>query len=292
MRLLNVLTSMLILYARLIESALCRNRHSHMSMSIKNYSGAPRQRVLVLGGSGFVGSKFVKEATRCGFDVVSLSRRGQATIETETLLNEKITWIAGDASEKTICDEIVQRYGPFDACVHAVGLLLDIDSGLSSLNRFASGSGSIPTISSSYEAVTKQTAFNILESLDKFNNVQPNDKKIPFVFISAAEAGWTLPAPAEWLERYLVAKRAVEARLLSSASVRPVIFRPSLIWTWERPQALLSVIPFIIGSKFLPFVDKPVTLEALAAAMIRTIADDTSRGIYRCEAIEQLSKSD
>lgn len=89
----------------------------------------------------------------------------------------------------------------------------------------------------------------------------------PFAFISAAEAGWTFDnmfqgTPAEWLHRYLVAKRAVEDELMALAasnSLRPIIVRPSLIWSWENPGALPPVAAFTIASKIgVPFIDEPV----------------------------------
>lgn len=36
----------------------------------------------------------------------------------------------------------------------------------------------------------------------------------------------------DWLKRYLAAKRMVEAELGSCDRVKPVILRPSFIWTW------------------------------------------------------------
>ena len=43
----------------------------------------------------------------------------------------------------------------------------------------------------------------------------------------------------EWLRRYLVAKRAVEAKLTeNSDKLRPVVYRPSLIWSWGKLDVL------------------------------------------------------
>lgn len=97
------------------------------------------------------------------------------------------------------------------------------------------------------------------------------------MFVSAAEAGWTFQAPVPFLEKYLTAKRAVENKLLAfipnngqnnilgkssyslvvvvssvyvycvGKGLRPVIMRPSLVWTTEKPEALVSVVPFYIG---------------------------------------------
>jgi hypothetical protein len=118
---------------------------------------------------------------------------------------------------------------------------------------------------------------------------------VPFVFISAAEAAWTFDAsftgtPLAFLHRYLVAKRAVEQRLLSEASIRPVIFRPSLIWTKERPGALLPVAAFTLGNALrLPFVDRPVNVAALAAAAVQAVGDSSCSGVYDYKGVDSLS---
>ena len=41
--------------------------------------------------------------------------------------------------------------------------------------------------------------------------------------------------------RYLAAKRAVEAKLMGSSKLRPIMYRPSLIWSWDK----LDVLPVI-----------------------------------------------
>jgi uncharacterized protein YbjT (DUF2867 family) len=164
-----------------------------------------------------------------------------------------------------------------------VGCLLDTESGLGNLNKFASGSGSEPGSSSTYDRVTRLTAFNAIKLAEE------SEATKAFVFVSAAEAGWDFKAPVSWLERYLIAKRAVEARLKES-SLREIIVRPSLIWTWERPQALASVIPFYIGNAIgLPFVDKPVLVEDLVGAAYAALCDDSESGIFRYMGMERLA---
>ena len=365
-------------------------------------STTPRPiKVLVLGGSGFVGSTFIERASRHGFEIVSLSRRGKVKIQNK--VNDKrcidnnsdnnnnnndnnnsnnIIWCQGDASDYNTIYDIHLKYGPFDSCIHAIGLLFDTQSGLKSINKYVSGSNSIPDDQATYDKITRLTAYNAIDSFvnynnniyNNYNNVENNsdtdtfnddnnDKKESannltakittkneyikgidrsFIFISAAEAGWTLPAPVDFLERYLTAKRSVEKKLLafsnhtkstidnSSSSdrketnsinssvdsindddnrsnsngdqiqnedidetvvkLRPVIFRPSLIWTWKRPTALVSVIPFYIGSRIgLPFVDRPVTVENLVDAMIYSIEDSKVEGIMKFNDIDIMS---
>ncbi len=78
--------------------------------------------------------------------------------------------------------------------------------------------------------------------------------------------------------------------MLAQPFIRPIIFRPSLIWTSSRPQALVSVIPFYIGNAIgIPFVDKPVMLESLVKACVNALEDDKESGIKRFDEIERLA---
>ena len=81
----------------------------------------------------------------------------------------------------------------------------------------------------------------------------------PFVFISAAEAKWTFKAPVQWLEEYLVAKRAVETKvsdMTASGKIRGSCLRPSLVYTFDRPQALPAVAAFMVGNALVGWCTK------------------------------------
>ena len=66
--------------------------------------------------------------------------------------------------------------------------------------------------------------------------------------------------------------------------------RPSLIYDMSRPAALPSVAAFALGNKIgLPFVDRPVTVNSLATAIVRAIGRDSVKGIQRYPQIDQLS---
>uniref|UniRef100_A0A7S4JXS3 Thioester reductase (TE) domain-containing protein n=1 Tax=Odontella aurita TaxID=265563 RepID=A0A7S4JXS3_9STRA len=196
--------------------------------------------------------------------------------------------------------------------VHAVGLLFDQSSGLATLNRLASGSGSRPDDESTYDAITRQTAFNAIHAVEFYarkggtGTTGSMKKALPFVFLSAAEAGWPdVPggkfvenylAPG-WMRRYLSAKRAVEGKLEEVRQagggriVRPVIFRPSLIYSLDRPASLPPVAAFFAGNRIgLPFVDRPVTVQALSCAVVRAIGRDDVVGVQRFADVDALSQ--
>ena len=93
----------------------------------------------------------------------------------------------------------------------------------------------------------------------------------------------------DFLKRYLVAKRAVETKLMNAASLRPVIVRPSLIYSMDRPASYVPVGAFFVGNLMgLPFVDKPVRVDTLAAAIVNAIGQEDVQGILRYQQIEEL----
>ena len=208
--------------------------------------------------------------------------------------------------------------------VHCIGLLLDGESGLGDWNRFASGSGSMVhnTEPNTYDAITRQTAMNAIQAAmdyaatQKQRTTTATTTRLPFCFTSAAEAGWPTVAGGnwieqtlapDWLQRYLQAKRAVESQLLSSSSssssqqqqheqqqelLRPIIVRPSLIYSLDRPASYVPVGAFVMLNQLgLPFVDRPVTVQSLSKAIITSLDPESCvSGILRYPEIDRLAK--
>ncbi|KAK3276243.1 hypothetical protein CYMTET_15673 [Cymbomonas tetramitiformis] len=263
-------------------------------------SQSPKKKILVLGGTGFVGSKICELAIKEGYEVVSISRRGaprdsqNATmgIRTGSIQQVKllatVDWRQGDVVEDPSVVARVLEEGGFDAVVHAIGMLLASD-----LNKVASGSGSVPSPGSTYDQVTRQTAFAAVSAFAEASTSMPSPP--PFVFVSAAEAGWSWKAPVAWLEEYLIAKRAVEAELLDNGAkgaLRPIILRPSLVWTPERAPSIPPVAAFYLGNLLgIPGVDRPVMVDVLAGAALQAISDSEVEGIQDFRGMESLARA-
>lgn len=262
--------------------------------------GGKKGKLLVLGGTGFLGQTVCKRALLEGYEVTSLSRRGVPDAGTDDDASSSavgVSYRLGDARKKETVTNILGE-GGYTGVLHCIGLLFDEQSGLGRFNVFVSGSGSLPDANSSYDTITRLTAFNAIEAATEY--AQGLDKPFPFGFTSAAEAGWPdmrggaqverFLAP-KWLKRYLVAKRAVEAKLLDTPSLRPVMFRPSLIYSLDRPKSYAPVGAFFVGNAVgLPFVDRPVTVQALACAMVRAMDRDEVSGVQRYAEIDALSQ--
>lgn len=257
----------------------------------------PGRGLLVLGGGGFVGSEVCRLAVERGYKVTSLSRRGENPNPKDEKL-AAVRWVKGNAADFETVKALVAES---DAAVHAIGLLFDVNSGLANMNVVVSGSKSEPDAESTYDTVTRKTAFNLIEAVNsKFRFPWDKPKPIPVIFVSAAEAGWpdvsfgdqVEKIAPEWLRRYLVAKRAVEAKITSTPeSIRPVIFRPSLIWSWTKFD-VLPVIPVfnLMSALGVPFVDKTVTVKTLSRAIIAGLEDEAISGVQRFMQMEELEK--
>lgn len=261
-------------------------------------------RVTVFGGTGYVGAAVCERLIQRGHEVTAVSRRGENPKPESTELSQ-VNWVQGDATNLKTVTQVLKDS---DAAVHAIGLLFDVDSGLANLNKIVSGSGSVPGEASTYDAITRSTAFNVIDAIEKKqaanlgNLLSKNKTRYPFCFVSAAEAGWPdVPfgktideklAP-KWLNQYLIAKRAVEARLADSnqskGTIRSAIFRPSLIWDWSKLD-VLPVIPVfnLAAAVGVPFVDKTVRIETLADAVVAGIEGEDVEGVQRVGEMEEI----
>ena len=252
------------------------------------------KKLLVLGGTGFLGREISRRAVRKGWEVTSLSRRGENPEAGDPIM-DTVKWIAGDATDAGVVKALVNEN---DAVVHAIGLLFDANSGLANFNVVVSGSGSVPGSDSTYDRITRLTAFHAIDAASSKLRL-PFSKKIPFAFVSAAEVGWPDVqfgdvvdnlAP-DWLKRYLTAKRAVEAKLNSADNLRPIIFRPSLIWSWSKFDVLPIIPVFNLASALgVPFVDRTVRVSTLADAIISGLDRDNISGVQRFSQIDDLAK--
>ena len=293
-------------------------------------------KLLVLGGTGFLGNNIACRAILEGYSVTSLSRRGLTPSVGEALREAtyasaggasrrrsgrsssgrgngggaafrraelKIDYRKGDARDATVIRNILNE-GGYIGIVHAVGLLFDGTSGLTQFNRLASGSGSQPGADDTYDEITRITAFNAIDAAEDYVRSNPSLKPLPFVFSSAAEAGWAEQRAGQfvesrltpgWMKRYLEAKRSVESRLIdagrSPGLIRPIIFRSSLIYSLDKVGSLPATSAFFLGNRIgLPFVDRPVTVQALSSAMLKSISQPKISGILKFNDVDSLSR--
>jgi len=265
-------------------------------------------KLLVLGGSGFVGQMVCQRAVTEGYTVTSLSRSGLPPGIDPSLASHggKVTYRKGNACDKLVLQKLFQEEDEdYKGLIHCIGLLFDTPSGLGKYNPYMSGSKSSPDCGTSgtYDSITRITAYNAMDAYMEriLQKDLAEQGPFPFAFVSAAEAGWPqmMGGPfieqnlvPDFLKRYLQAKRAVEDRMLLSNSdsiLRPVILRPSVIYDTKQPLKVLPAIPGIVGNTLgVPFMDRPVDIRVLSNAIVNSIDQTEIQGILRYPEIMEL----
>jgi len=200
------------------------------------------QKLLVIGGNGFVGSTVCKAALAKGMQVTSVSLSGEPfrTPKGHTpAWTSKVNWQKGNALQP---DSYAHHMSDATAVVHTLGSLFEgqkYKKALKDGNLFGlfasilqdsrSGNPLEKDSMGSYEVINRETALRVCET---FLSSQPSpamDKPRAFVFVSAEDIfrPW-IPA------RYIETKREAESRiddiLSDNQHFRSVHIRPSLIY--------------------------------------------------------------
>jgi hypothetical protein len=131
---LPLVAGILLLHTRPVAAfsspAACRGMASSGVQACKAMANgmANKGKLLVLGGTGFVGTELIRQALERGYNIVGLSRRG-ADSEAGKMF-QGVDWRQGDASKEGVVSQILAE-GGYTGVVHAIGMLLESD-----LNRF------------------------------------------------------------------------------------------------------------------------------------------------------------
>ncbi|KAH8591804.1 hypothetical protein B0O99DRAFT_631699 [Bisporella sp. PMI_857] len=280
---------------------------------------APIKRLVVCGGSGFLGSRICKSAVARGWEVTSISRSGEPQWKTITSSSAPPSWAHKVAWERA---DILSpnTYSPFlksaDYVVHSMGILLEADykgvlqgreSPLAGLSRAFSSTkaGSQNPLTRSrdeylkpqekdgqftYELMNRDTAITLAKEAAA-------EKVSAFVYISAAGGAPVLP------RRYIQTKREAESTIASEFPfMRSIFFRPGFLYDSSRPitvplaavtgvtAAFNSVTGGIFGGFLEAAAAKPLKADLVAEAVIEAFGDGTTKGPVETKEIEQLAE--
>ncbi|XP_068638214.1 uncharacterized protein At1g32220, chloroplastic-like [Aristolochia californica] len=173
-----------------------------------NVPPPPTEKLLVLGGNGFVGSHVCKEAVECGLSVASLSRSGRSNIQ-ESWANSVI-WHQGSLLLLDSWKEALDGVTSVISCVGGFGS----DSYMYKIN----GTANINAIRAAAEKGIKR-----------------------FVYISAADFG----VANYLLQGYYKGKKAAEAELVAKFPYGGVSLRPGFIHGTRRVGSMKLPISVI-----------------------------------------------
>lgn len=249
------------------------------------------RHLIILGGTGFLGRFICKTAIQKDWIVTSISRKG-ALNDNQYDMNElfwirQVNWCKGDLNDFGSIENYIKSAS---AVVYSLGILLE-----NGYKRFLSGKDNIFSffqLSQSenlrYDQLNRDFAIQVAEKVSQLN------KNIPFVYLSAADAFPGIP------KRYIESKREAEDYICSISNIRPIIIRPSFMYSKERlislPLAGIINITSNLNNFFcrrIPFIGaagiKPLKVETVANAIIQSIQDETFKGIAGVETIEKLA---
>ncbi|XP_050226408.1 uncharacterized protein At1g32220, chloroplastic isoform X2 [Mercurialis annua] len=214
-------------------------------------SSSSTEKVLILGGSGFVGSHMCKEALRHGLTVSSLSRSGRSSLHESWA--DSIVWHQGDLLKPNSLKHAMDGVTSVISCVGGFGS----NSHMYKIN----GSANITAIKAAAEQGVKR-----------------------FVYISAADFGLI----NYLLRGYYEGKRATETELMNNFPNTGVILRPGFIHGNRRVGNMTLPLSVIGGPLEMvlqhakpltripligPLLIPPVNVNSVAKVAVRAATD-------------------
>ncbi|KAL3650955.1 hypothetical protein CASFOL_007358 [Castilleja foliolosa] len=234
----------------------------------------PTDKLLVIGGNGFVGSHICKEALNHGLTVASLSRSGRSSIKEPWANN--VTWHQGNLFSTDSFKDALKGVTSIISCVGGFGSNSEMYkiNGTANINAIRAASEedwkSIPLMDDERNR-------NVPYSMDTTGVKR-------FVYISAADFG-----VVNYLVRgYFEGKRAAETELLTRYAYGGVILRPGFIYG-TRSVGSMKLPLGVIGSPLEmllqyakplsqvplvgPLLTPPVNVTAVAKVAVRAATD-------------------
>ncbi|KJZ72177.1 hypothetical protein HIM_08442 [Hirsutella minnesotensis 3608] len=276
------------------------------------------KRLVVCGGSGFLGSRICKYAVVRGWDVISISRSGKPKWENISSSpnppswSHQVSWESADILRPATYAPLLKSA---DYVVHSMGILLEADyKGLVSgkdgpvaglRNMFASttraganpldkrpGEDIKPSDSAqqfSYEIMNRDSAIALAKHAAE-------EKAEAFCYISACGGAPIMPP------RYISTKREAEKAIAENfPGMRGIFMRPPFMWDSSRKVTLGlaamvgagSIFNNVTGKVLNDFMGaagtKPLKVEQVAEAVIEALSDDAVKGPVEVPQIEDLA---
>ncbi|KAK4557259.1 hypothetical protein RGQ29_007137 [Quercus rubra] len=230
------------------------------------------ERVVVLGGSGFVGSAICKAAVSKGIEVISLSRSGRPTYSNSWV--DQVNWVTGDVF-----------YVNWDEVLVGATAVVSTLGGFGSEEQMQriNGEANVVSVNAAKEYGTP-----------KFILISVHDYNLPSFILSTG---------------YFTGKRKAEAEVLSKYPNSGVVLRPGFIYGKRRvdgfeipldligepvERILRATESFTRPLSSLPASDlllaPPVSVDDVALAAINAISDDDFFGIFTIEQIKEAAE--
>ena len=186
----------------------------------------------------------------------------------------KVRWVASDALQP---EQYRAHLKGCTAVVHSVGLLVESDFLYQRVFPKAAQSQRPP---GTYESTSYESAVVLLREAQAAGVGA-------YVYVSAVDP------PPFVLGRYIAAKRRAEQEILNNeGGVRPVIFRPGIIYGPQRWYSLplMAAFSFLQAVGLQPPQEAPMAVADVAKAAVNACLDANARGVYDVPGMAHLAE--
>ncbi|KAJ1431078.1 hypothetical protein SESBI_07318 [Sesbania bispinosa] len=247
-------------------------RDDSKSIPIDVVADVKSERIVVLGGNGFVGSAICKAAVSKGIEVISLNRSGRPTYPGSWV--DQVTWISGDVF-----------YVNWDEVLVGATAVVSTLGGFGSEEQMRRINGEANVV-----AVNAAKEYGI----PKFILISVHDYNLPPFLLSSG---------------YFTGKRKAESEVLSKYPSSGIVLRPGFIYGKRRvdgfeipldlvgepaERILRAVENFTKPLSSLPASDlllaPPVSVDDVALAVINGVTDDEFFGIFTIDQIKEAAE--
>ncbi|GER34649.1 NAD(P)-binding Rossmann-fold superfamily protein [Striga asiatica] len=248
-------------------------RNNPDSSTIDVVAEVKTERIVILGGSGFVGSAICKAAVSKGIEVTSISR--YLTSPLEQVRKAFLLRLVGDVF-----------YANWDEVLPGATAVVSTLGGFGSEEQMQRINGEANVV-----AVNAAKDYGI----PKFILISVHDYNLPSFLLSSG---------------YFTGKRKAESEVLSKYPSSGVVFRPGFIYgkrkvdgfevpldlIGEPVEKLLNAVEnFTKPLNSLPASDlllaPPVSVDDLASAVVNAIDDDDFFGVFTIEQIKEAARA-
>ncbi|PNY27923.1 Uncharacterized protein TCAP_02164 [Tolypocladium capitatum] len=277
------------------------------------------KKLVVCGGSGFLGSRICKYAVARGWDVTSVSRSGEPRWDTVTSSPDTPSWsheVSWERADILRPATYAPLLGGADYVVHSMGILLEADykgivsgrdSPVAGLQKMFSSSSagrgvnpldrkpredikpSDPKLQFSYEVMNRDSAVALAKHAVE-------EGVGAFCYISACGGAPIMPP------RYISTKREAETAIASNfPGMRGLFFRPPFMYDSSRKftvgMAAMAgagtIFNGLTGNYLKDFMGaagtKPLRVDVVAEAVVEALGDDAVRGPVEVPEMEHLA---
>eukprot|EP00794_Sanderia_malayensis_P019890 gene19890-21832_t len=239
------------------------------------------KKILVTGGSGYVGSFILKylAAKYPTYQLYSLNRSGK-TRDNKIAKLKQIKTIKGNCLQPETFQDILEGC---DGIIHSVGTLV------------GKGTGSDPE---SHQSLNRDSCINVATLFDE---VSTSDQSRRFVMISSEKG-------PPFIDDYIKNKREAEEFLLMQLNnIKPTIIRPGFITSqterpWSIPLKYAVDVGFQVNERLLKKIPggqmldyfmpaKSVMLETVAEAAVQSVNGDIDADVIGNDALNEYQST-